>query len=353
MNIKLLFWLALLFTLISKAQSKHSFSFTTPESKGFSSSKLEELKNHLELSGASSTILMVEGEIIFEWGNTRKRHLIHSMRKAMLNSLYGIAIHKGQIDTSMTLKEMKINDGPSKLSSLELNATIGDLLKSRSGIYHDAAAVNKAMLVNRPERGTHEPGAFFYYNNWDFNVLGTILERQTGKRIFQAFYEEIALPLGMSHYLGEYASIDGETNTKVLPNVDGVYRYEKSKSKHPAYHFRMSSRDLALYGQLYLNYGNWKGKQIIPKAWIDLSTKPISIYNPERNLAYGMLWRVKFNQSGTRNSFFHTGLGIHILGIYPDLKLVLVHRVDTEKDFQYDQNDFYKMLELVRNSTID
>ncbi|MEM6380881.1 MAG: hypothetical protein AAF705_22100 [Bacteroidota bacterium] len=116
----------------------------------------------------------------------------------------------------------------------------------------------------------------------------------------------------------------------------------------------MSARDLALYGQLYLNYGNWNGEQIIPKDWIDASTKPYSVYNPWYGNAYGMLWRVRVPKEDTkRNSFFHTGLGIHMLGVYPDSGLVMVLQVDTEKDFICNEGDFHKMLGLLFNSKID
>jgi CubicO group peptidase (beta-lactamase class C family) len=333
--------------------SKYKFSYATPESKGYSSEKLDKLKEHLEKSGSSSMIIMVDGKIIFEWGETNKKLLIHSMRKAILNSLLGIAIDRGQIDTSMTLRELGIDDIEPKLSEEELNARVIDLLKSRSGIYHDAAAVNDAMLIGRPKRGTHKPGEYYYYNNWDFNVLGTILEKQTGKNIYEMFNKEIAKPLGMHDYKGKFCSINGESEDTKLPSTDGFYQYEKSKSKYPAYHFRMSTRDLALYGQLYLNYGSWDGKQIISKEWIDVSTKPYSIYDPKHKNARGMLWNVRVpNENTKRNSFGHTGLGIHLLGVYPDSKLVFVHRVDTEKDFDYKKSDFYKMIGLVFGSKI-
>jgi hypothetical protein len=45
---------------------------------------------------------------------------------------------------------------------------------SRSGVYHEAAAEAQVMINTRPDRGSHTHGTFFYYNNWDFNVLGTI-----------------------------------------------------------------------------------------------------------------------------------------------------------------------------------
>ena len=103
--------------------------------------------------------------------------------------------------------------------------------------------------------------------------------------------------------------------------------------------------------KLYLNYGQWNGQQILTKEWIDESTQPYSVYSPEYGNAYGMLWRVRVPDENTlRNSFFHTGLGIHMLGVYPDSKLVMVHRVDTEGDFEYNEMDFYKMLSLLSSA---
>lgn len=340
--------LFLLTTFSLSSQTNYQFNYAEPEEKGFSSQRLETLANHLKESGSSAMMILIDGEVIFEWGQTDQKLLVHSMRKAMLNSLYGIAIGNGQIDTTATLEALNIDDIAPSLTLAEKQATVSDVLKSRSGIYHNAAAVNNAMLRGRPERGTHQPGEYYYYNNWDFNVASAILERQTGRKIYDMFLEEIAQPLGMSDYHGQYVSLDITDDELSIPNTDGFYQVEKDQSNFPAYHFRMSTRDMALYGLLYLNYGEWKGKQIIPKEWIDVSTKAYSIYSPEYGNAYGMLWRVRVPEEGTkRNSFFHTGLGVHMLGIYPDSGLVMVHRVDTEQETNYREGDFYKMIRLL------
>jgi len=184
-------------------------------------------------------------------------------------------------------------------------------------------------------------------------VLGAILEQLTGESIYDLFREQIAIPLGMNDYKGRYSSIDAEAEGVKIPDTDGFYQYEKSKSNYPAYHFRLSARDLALYGQLYLNKGNWKGKQIVPEEWIDASTRPYSKYNPEYGISYGMLWNVlEPDEKGGRRPFFHTGAGIHMLGVYPDSKLVFVHRVDTETDFEYTGGDLYKTIGLVFDSKV-
>ncbi|MBN2698650.1 MAG: serine hydrolase [Bacteroidales bacterium] len=340
--IKIRLLLVLLLSVTScNDDSKYAFNYVSPGSKGYSSEKLEALKTHLETSGSSALMIMVDGAVIFDWGATKKKHTIHSIRKAMLNSLYGIAVEQGLIDTSMTLRELDIDDIESCLSENELDARIVDLLKSRSGVYHDAAGVSEDMLRGKPERDAHKPGEHFYYNNWDFNVLGAIIEEATGQSLYELFEDEIAGPLGMHDYKGRYCSVDGESEDVKIPGRDGFYQYEKSKSKYPACHFRMSARDLVLYGQLFLDRGNWNGKQLIPETWIETSTRPCSVYNHERGIFYGMLWYV------TDDLFYHTGAGIHMLAVCPDLGMVFVHRVDTEHDFSYRKEDLHKTIELI------
>jgi CubicO group peptidase (beta-lactamase class C family) len=354
-HIKIIILIGFVFSIVScNNSSKNNFKYSTPESKGYSSSRLDTLRTFLDKSGTSSMIILIDGDVIFEYGNTSKKHLIHSIRKCLLNSLIGIAVEQGKIDTSLTLKELKLQDKP-MLSDFELNARIADLLKSKSGIYHPAAAMSQGMINSLPKRNSDDPGEHYYYNNWDFNTLGAILEKQTGKSIYELFLKEIAKPIGMYDYMGEYVSIDGESENDVeMPKTDGFYQYEKSKSKYPAYHFRMSTRDLALYGQLYLNDGRWNNKQIISKDWIKASTTPTSIYNDEYNLGYGMLWKLRLSENKKELvSFYHTGVGIHMLAIYPDYKMVFVHRVDTENEYHYEKNDIYKMIRLVFNSKIE
>ena len=329
----------LLATLSAKGQTK--------DNQYISENRFSKLTQFLEQSGSSSLLILQNGNVLFKWGDTKQKITVHSIRKALLNSLYGIAVAKGVIDTSMTLKQLKIKDHV-PLSREEPNARIADLLKSRSGVYLDAAGVSHIKRESRPSRHSHLPNEHFYYNNWDFNVLGAILEQKTGKSLYELFLKEIATPIGMQDFKGIYTSIDGDSKNSTIPHTDGFYQYEKSKSKYPIQHFRLSTRDLARYGQLYLNKGYWKGKSIIPEKWIKTSTKPFSIYDSEHGIAYGMLWNVLMKTEKRPNkAFFHTGTSVHLLGIYPAQNLVLVHRVDTEKDYKFGGNEFSEMIKLV------
>lgn len=68
-----------------------------------------------------------------------------------------------------------------------------DLLRARSGVYHAVDFETELMKKNRPARGNHPPGASWYYNNWDFNVVGAIFEKKVGIKIGDAFYQRIAV----------------------------------------------------------------------------------------------------------------------------------------------------------------
>jgi len=251
--------MASLFEGVSVAANEHKptdqFNRISPVEAGYAEEELEVLKQFLEEKGSSALLLLHDGKVFFEWGEIHKKHTIHSIRKAMLNSLFGVYEARGAFSLSETLADAGIDDRAPALTPLEKTATIEDLLKSRSGISHRAAAETAGMHAQKPPRGTHAPGETYQYNNWDFNVLNAILEARIGKSIFEAYYDEIAKPLGMLHFKGIYSSIHLPQDGDTIPVTDGFYQYEKDRSDFPAYHFRMSAHDMALYGQLYLNRG--------------------------------------------------------------------------------------------------
>jgi CubicO group peptidase (beta-lactamase class C family) len=97
----------------------------------------------------------------------------------------------------------------------------------------------------------------------------------------------------------------------------------------------MSARDLARFGILYQQLGNWEGTQIIPEVWIDESTMVYSIYNEAAGIGYGYMWGIiieegEAGQEIGYTGFFHTGLGAQVLLIVPDLKLVIVELFNTD-----------------------
>ncbi len=104
--------------------------------------------------------------------------------------MIGIAVDERKIDLNASIGSLGIDDNAPSLTEAEKAATVADLLKARSGIFHAALYETPGMARLRPPRGSHSPGTFWYYNNWDFNALGTIYERAVGQSIFTAFDEK-------------------------------------------------------------------------------------------------------------------------------------------------------------------
>ena len=340
--------LCLVFLLISaKAPEvkdiKAGLEYVSPEDVGWSSKKLEEAKAFAEKINSAAVMVLYEGKVFISWGNVAKKYNIHSIRKPFLSALYGIYWGRGKINLDATLEELKIDDIPPSLTKEEKMATVSDLLKSCSGVYHEAAAETKEMAEMRPQRGSHAPGTFYYYNNWDFNALGAIFEKVTGAKIFEAFKKEIAEPIGMEDF-----SLD-----------DCHYSYEEKKSKHPAYNFRMTARDMARFGLLYLRKGNWNGRQIIPQDWIEKSTKAYSMVSEEAGVGYGYMWNVVLPGSAAskilfdgKGGFYHTGVGIHTLAVLPENKLVYIYRYDTDGEYQDPGQATIQLVSMIMNARL-
>ncbi len=291
-------------------------NITAPERCGWSPAKLNRAETFATRIGTAAAMVVEGGRVVAAWGPIDHRFPLHSIRKPLLSALFGIYAAKGVLDLSRTLEELGIDDLAPGLTHAEKRATVADLLTSRSGVYHPALGEVPAMQQARPPRASHPPGTFWYYNNWDFNALGTIFEQETGTRIFEAFEQRIAGPLHMQDFIAR----------------DGTYM-TGSASVHRVYALRMSTRDLARFGLLYSRKGKWQGRSVVPAAWVSESTT--AHVDIGRGRGYGYMWRTAIgsglapNLSLPLRCFFHSGAGLHFLIVIPGLDLVLVHRVDT------------------------
>ena len=311
-----------------------------PDAVGWSSSKLQEAYEYSKSIQTAAVMIIYDGKVLYHWGEVDRKFYIHSCRKSLLSALYGIHVEEGNIELSKTMDDLGIDDKPPSLSELEKTATVKMLLKARSGIYHEAALESAGMKADRPERHSHSPGTFWYYNNWDFNALGTIFEQETGKKIFEEFKDRIADPIGMEDFqIG-----------------DCKYVYE-DVSLHPGYPFRMTARDMARFGLLFLNNGIWNGNRIISKEWIKESTTSYS--DAGGNGGYGYMWWIEVDgrhipglkmAEGTYSARGYNG---HYILIIPEMDLVIVHRVNTDIDNSVDGIQFAMLTGLILDARIE
>ncbi len=299
--------------------------YDSPEDAGFDSEKLNQVREYSE--GLDTEVMMIiqNGKVVDYWGDLDKNFRMHSIRKSLLTGLYGIHVDIGNIDLDATLADLDIDDREG-LTDEERQATVRQLLQARSGVYHPALFETTAMAEARPERHSYGPGENYYYNNWDFNALGTIFEQETGEKIHESFEERIARPIGMQDFTAD----------------DGRY-VTGDDSRHAAYPFEMTTRDLARFGLLYLNEGRWEDEQVLPEGWVEESVTPYSSFHTDPDNermqssgGYGYMWWVSvegqhFNTVDgiPEGTYTARGAGGHTLAVVPEHDLILVHRVNT------------------------
>lgn len=326
--LRFLFWICFFhFSIILQGQAWKEYH--APEDAGWSSEKLGEAWAFADSIGSAAFILIHDGKIVSTYGDVTRRFMCHSVRKSLLTTLYGIYVDKGLVDLDQTLAELGIDDVHS-LTDLEKTATIRQLLQARSGVYHPAAYETESMKKARPARGSHAPGTFWYYNNWDFNTSCAILMQQTGEDFFSDFKNKIADPLGMEDFRLE----------------DTYYHLEAEHSKYPAYPFRMSARDLARVGQLYLQGGRWDGRQLITGDWIREATKTYSSNTRTEGRGYAYMWWTNIYGEEHPN-YSMQGVGNQAVIVFPEDNVVMVNRADTYLGRPVKTEDLVQLTKLV------
>ena len=309
------------------------------ESVGWSSAGLEKVREKLATLPSTGMVAVVGGRVLFEYGDVQTLSYLASVRKSVLSMMIGNYVARGTVRLDKTLAEIGIDD-VGGLSDAEKQATVLDLLTARSGVYHEASNSGDD-LASAPPRGSQPHGTYMLYNNWDFNALGTVFERETGRDIYDALETDIARPIGMQDFDRSAQKKTGDA----------------TKSVHLAYHMHLSTRDMARLGLLMLREGKWAGKQVVPRDWVRVSTRvftPVTQMNPERRrtgpFGYGYLWWVWDGPAATgpyRGAY--TGLGAvgqHIT-VLPELDLVVAHKTRPGQDRRVSHEEYLQVLDLL------
>ena len=295
---------------------------------GFEAAELLEVEETLQSMPTDGLVVIVDGKIAWEYGDTTQLSYLASVRKSVLALLYGPYVADDTIDLDLTLEELGM-DEPTGLMPIERQATVRHLLQARSGVYHPASNPGD-NLASAPPRGSQQPGDYYLYSNWDFNAAGGAFELMTGENIYDAFGEKLAGPLGFEHWIRLIHMKSGDTD----------------RSRYQAYHMVFSTRDMARLGELMLRDGNWQGEQVVPADWVQeirsLST-PNADMNPaehrEGEFGYGYMWwvwdgpKVECVFEGA-----YTGQGAfgQYITVVPKLDMVVAHKTVPDDRTAYD-----------------
>ena len=232
----------------------------------------------------NSVLVIYDNKLILEkyyndWTRD-KLHDIQSATKSVTSSLVGIALDKGYISS---VNQKIVDYFPlQKMDTLKREITLENMLTMSAGLKWDEESkkYNEPgnsltdmynmrddwidYILEQPMSDT--PGERFNYNSGISILLGSIIQ-SSSKMTVPSFAEKYLFqPIGINNY--QWVDHFGLT--------------------HCGGGLSLSSIDLAKFGYLYFNNGNWKGNQIISESWIRESLKPR--YKSELKACYGYQW---------------------------------------------------------------
>ncbi|MFD0588070.1 serine hydrolase domain-containing protein [Paenibacillus sp. GCM10027627] len=276
--------------------------------------KLEEMHETIVKSKPQihSVLVSRDNELLFEKyyndNSDKTLHQIRSVTKSFTSALIGIAIQEGFIkDIDQKAADYFPDYITEETDPAVRDITIRHLLTMTSGIPYQYTKYNEWISVANPiERafglGTvSSPGERFTYNDPATHILSGILTAATGMQASDFADRYLFQPLQISSY-------DWPTD----PQGNNIGAAELT----------LTSRDMLKFGQLYLNRGEWEGKQVVPASWVDESVSAKTDGGMPSGGKYGYLWWV--SNIGDYESFYAMGYGGQFIYVVPDLKLVAV-----------------------------
>ena len=241
-------------------------------------------------------------------------HTLQSVTKSVTSVAFGIAVDDGHIPGAEAPAWPYFEAYGADLADPRRAATsVEDFLTMRSGIewavpgqtYDDETHPTVVLeaseawidyVVGQPVGA--DPGTRFDYNDGVSVLLGKIVREATGQRLDAWAENRLFRPIGIDEYYWKITP-DGEVDSE-----GGLY---------------LSTHDLARIGYLMLRGGEWNGRQIVSREWVEASTSPVV-----PDVGYGYQWWVPEHENGETRVFAGNGYGGQFLHVVPEYDLISV-----------------------------
>lgn len=279
-------------------------------------------------------LLARDGKIVFErythGFEPQSKHRVWSVSKSFVGAVYGILAQQGRVQLDQKVQDFLPEF--KKTAALK-QVTIKHLLQMNSGIAWNESYFNPivsnvikmlygekkenmggyAALIAATESHEALPGEQFKYSSGTSNLLMYLFKQIIGNLNLHNHWPWTHLfePLGMQHVAWEQ-------------DYSGTF-------VGSSYLFT-TARDLARFGQLYLQDGIFDDKRILPPGWVKQSVTP-SLASAKNNewYGYGMhFWTNRHADGRVRHkglpadTFFSLGHNGQILMMIPSKQIVMV-----------------------------
>ncbi len=287
------------------------------DSEGIDEDKLTDgIAAAMQLANFYSIAIIYKGRLVtedYKFGNSNTKYQIWSVTKSFLSALTGIAIDKGVLtDDYQTLASFY----PNMVDSVKGQITVSQLLSMSSGIADNTSYMSEEnplqFILNKDL--LYSPGTWWNYTSAGTHVLSYI---------FSASTNESAKSFGEKYLFSK------------LGIIDYTWSQDTYGVSNGGFGLYLQLKDMAKFGQLFLQEGVSAGEEIISSEWVKKSTEMIVQFNQKTN-GYGYLWWIRMNQ-GVK-IYFAAGYGGQYIMVVPSKALVVAITSSSLYSGEYGEN---------------
>ena len=312
-----------------------------PEEQGLDPKTLSQIDPDVKetFPDVKGVLVVRNGYVVFEnyyQGYDRSDyHHVFSVTKSVISALVGIALKEDRIENlDQRLPEFFPEHFGPGTDPRKRQITLENLLTMTNGFRPNSFYDNKGFeqilssddvveaSIGQPM--AKEPGEEFNYNDGDAHLISAILTKTTGQSALAYAHENLFGPLGIDSEPD--ASIQAvPANRRRFEEAGFMWADDGQGNSVGAAGLKLTARDMAKIGYLYLQDGRWEGRQIVPRGYVRASTREQveTGYSPAGSPAgYGYLWWTR-KVEGYR-AFYAAGYGGQFIYVIPELNLVAV-----------------------------
>jgi CubicO group peptidase (beta-lactamase class C family) len=282
--------------------------------------------------GGTNGIIIKNGYIVAEFGDTSVVEPTYSVAKSYLSTVLGLTIDRGMIKSVTDPVRNYIKDGGYDSPH---NARITWEHHARQTSEWEGTMFGKPSTFLGTEefgngqmkpRAIREPGTYYEYNDVRVNRFSLSMMRLWKRSIGDVLKTEIMDPIGASDtwkWIG-YDNADVDVEGRLIRSVPGGTRWGGG--------IWMNTRDHARFGLLMARNGKWNGKQLVSESWIKQAT---TVGGAPNSPDYGYLWWLNTkgaNRGVPTTSYRASGNGGHSIFVDPEHDLVAVFRWSAAAD---------------------
>ncbi|WP_438481548.1 serine hydrolase domain-containing protein [Oleiharenicola lentus] len=231
---------------------------SAPEQQGVSSVALLELITALDAIDTMNSVMIVRnGHVITEgwWApyTAESKHELYSLSKSFTSTAVGLLIADGKLSVDDEVLKFFPEVAPAEPSANLKAMRVRDILSMVTGHQDEPPVwpheISTKSFLAQPV--PHKPGTHFKYNTGATFMQSAIVQKLTNQTVLAYLQPRLLEPLGI-------------TGATWATNLEGI--------SLGGYGLKIRTEDIAKFGQLYLQRGQWNGQQLVPAAWVDAAT---------------------------------------------------------------------------------